>query len=54
MTYEEKMIERITDNWWILRYEGDEGRLAWFGQNQAEVVHKFAAWMRENRSRKIR
>ena len=40
------MVTRVTDNWWMLRYEGDEGRFVWFGQNEAEVIHKYAAWVR--------
>jgi hypothetical protein len=40
------MLNRISDNWWMLSYDGDEGRFVWFGFTEDQVKQKFAAWMR--------
>lgn len=40
------MLKKISDSWWILSFEGVEGRFTWFGYTEGEVKGKFAAWMR--------
>lgn len=47
------MIQKITDNWYMLKYECDGDRLVWFGHDETVVLHKFTAWFRQNRETKI-
>ena len=39
------MLKQISDNWWMLEYDGYEGRYIWFGQTEGQVKQKFASWM---------
>ena len=39
------MLTKVSDQWWMLRFEGDEGRFVWFGYTEGEVKGKFARWM---------
>lgn len=39
------MLKRISDNWWMLEYDGYEGRYIWFGYTEGQVKQKFASWM---------
>ena len=49
------MLKKVSDHWWILRFDGDEGRFVWFGYTEGEVKGKFARWMqRASSSRSIR
>ena len=40
------MLKKLSEHWWMLRFEGDEGRFVWFGYTEGEVKQKFASWMR--------
>lgn len=40
------MLTKINDGWWILRFENEEGKFAWFGHTEGEVKGRFADWMR--------
>ncbi len=39
------MLKKISNTWWMLNYEGAEGKYVWFGYTEGEVKQKFAAWM---------
>jgi hypothetical protein len=39
------MLKKISDHWWMLSYDGEEGRFVWFGYTEGAVKQKFASWM---------
>lgn len=40
------MLEQITDSWWKLTFQGEEGNFVFFGYTEGEVKGKFNAWFR--------
>ena len=40
------MLKKVSEHWWMLSYEGEEGRFVWFGYTEGEVKQKFESWMR--------
>ncbi len=40
------MLKKVSEGWWMLRFDAEEGRFVWFGYSEGEVKGKFAAWMR--------
>lgn len=47
------MLKKVSDHWWILRFDGDEGRFVWFGYTEGEVKGKFARWMQRASQSKL-
>jgi len=41
------MLKKVSDHWWILSYDGYEGKFVWFGYTEGEVKQKFEGWMRK-------
>ncbi len=41
------MLKKVSDHWWMLSYDGYEGRFVWFGYTEGEVKQKFESWMRK-------
>lgn len=47
------MLIKVSDQWCMLRFEGDEGRFVWFGYSEDEVRGKFACWMQRASQSKL-
>lgn len=41
------MLQRIADNWWVIKFYCEEGKYVWFGFSEDEVKAKFNAFMRK-------
>lgn len=41
------MLKKVSEHWWMLSFDGVEGRFVWFGYTEGEVKGKFASWMRQ-------
>jgi hypothetical protein len=39
------MLVKVSEHWWMLRFDSEEGRFVWFGYSEGEVKQKFASWM---------
>lgn len=47
------MLKQISKNWWMIEYDGCEGRFVWFGYTEGEVKGKFESWFRRMHLRPI-
>jgi hypothetical protein len=41
------MLEQVTESWWKLSFENDDGKVVFFGYTEKDVKNKFAAWFRK-------
>jgi hypothetical protein len=48
------MLKQVKEQWWMLRFEGEEGRFVWFGYSEGHVKQKFESWMRQASSTRLR